>query len=101
MAMVTFIRYQQCMRYAKTKEEFIDRVEAMGYGVCWTDSRKYITYTIPQGMKCRDNRLHHEGYTKAAMEQEVALRRVYLWSYGLGGDLLHRHLTVHRTKGAV
>ena len=76
-----------CMRYARTKEEFIDRMEAMGYGVSWTDSRKYITYTTPQGMKCRDNRLHHEGYTKSAMEQEFALRSTYLRSYGWGGEL--------------
>lgn len=76
-----------CMRYARTKEELIARMEGMGYGVNWTDSRKHITYTTPQGMKCRDNRLHHEGYTKAAMEQEFALRSAYLRSYGWGGDL--------------
>ena len=59
----------------------------MGYGVSWTESRKYSTDTTPQGMKCRDNRLHHEGYTKSAMEQEFALRSTYLRSYGWGGEL--------------
>ena len=30
----------------------------------WTDSRKNITYTTPEGMKCRDDRLHEEKYTR-------------------------------------
>ena len=86
----------QCMRYARTKEEFIARMEEMGYGVRWTDSRKHITYTTPQGMKCRDNRLHHEGYTKAAMEQEFAVRSAYLRSYGWGGDLAEELMQLGR-----
>lgn len=45
-------------------------------------------------------RVYHEGYTKAGMEPEVAVHRVYLWLYGWGGDLHHRHLPVHRPEGA-
>ena len=64
----------QCMRYASTKEEFISLMESEGYQVRWTDSRKNITYTTPQGMKCRDDRLHELKYTKEVMEYEFRVR---------------------------
>lgn len=64
----------QCMRYASTKEEFISLMESEGYHVRWADSRKNITYTTPQGMKCRDDRLHELKYTKEVMEREFRVR---------------------------
>ncbi len=64
----------QCMRYAFTREEFISLMESEGYQVRWTDSRKNITYTTPTGMKCRDDRLHDEKYTKEVMEYEFRIR---------------------------
>ena len=64
----------QCMRYASSKEEFISLMESKGYQVRWTGSRKNITYTTPAGMKCRDNRLHEEKYTKEVMEHEFRVR---------------------------
>lgn len=42
----------------------------LGYQVNWTDTRKYITYTTPEGYKCRDNKLYEEKYTKGVMENE-------------------------------
>ena len=64
----------QCMRYAETREEFISLMESEGYQVRWTDSRKNITYTTPEGMKCRDDRLHKEKYRKEVMEYEFRIR---------------------------
>ena len=64
----------QCMRYAETREDFISLMESEGYQVRWTDSRKNITYTTPEGMKCRDDRLHEEKYTKEVMEREFRIR---------------------------
>ena len=64
----------QCMRYASTKEEFIALMKSEGYEVRWTDNRKNITYTTPKGMKCRDDRLHDEKYTKEVMEHEFRIR---------------------------
>ena len=64
----------QCMQYASTKEEFIALMKSEGYKVRWTDSRKNITYTTPKGMKCRDDRLHDEKYTKEVMEHEFRIR---------------------------
>lgn len=64
----------QCMRYAETCEEFISLMESEGYQVRWTEGRKNITYTTPEGMKCRDDRLHETKYTKEVMEREFRIR---------------------------
>lgn len=64
----------ECMRYSGTREEFIALMRTEGYDVRWQDSRKNITYTIPGGMKCRDDRLHNERYLKEAMERELRIR---------------------------
>ena len=55
---------------SNTKEEFIKNMNKLGYQVNWTDTRKYITYTTPEGYKCRDNKLYDEKYSKGAMENE-------------------------------
>lgn len=64
----------QCMRYASTREDFISLMESEGYQVRWSATRKSITYTTPQGMRCRDDRLHESKYTKEVMEREVRIR---------------------------
>ena len=64
------------MRKCKTKKEFIDEMKKNGYEVLWTDKRKYITYTCPNGMKCRDIKLHQEKYRKEKMKLEFELRRI-------------------------
>lgn len=64
----------ECMRYAGTREEFITLMRTEGYDIRWQNSRKNITYTIPGGMKCRDDRLHDERYLKEAMEREFRIR---------------------------
>jgi hypothetical protein len=53
---------------AKTKEGFILFMELHGYGVKWMDSRSSITYTTPEGLKCRDDKLHDKKYIKEEME---------------------------------
>lgn len=64
-----------CMRYAHTREEFITLMCSEGYDVRWESTRQNITYTIPSGMKCRDDRLHDEKYLKEAMEREFGIRQ--------------------------
>ena len=65
----------ECMRYAKSKRKFIEMMESEGYQVNWTDSRKNITYTTPEGNKSRDNKLHEMKYLKEMMEHEFRIRR--------------------------
>ena len=42
----------------------------------WIDHYKYITYTTPEGQKCRDNRLHDEKYLKERMEKFYEFRQI-------------------------
>ena len=63
------------MRYTVSREHFIQLMELEGYQVKWSDTQKYITYTCPNGMKCRDNKLHEEKYLKEAMTDEFRIRK--------------------------
>lgn len=65
----------QCMRHSATKEEFIRKMERLGYQVRWEAGRKNITYTHPSGKKVRDRKLHEEKYWKERMEREFELRQ--------------------------
>lgn len=64
----------ECMRYARTRDEFVLLMSRKSYNVRWQDSRKNITYTTPDGKKCRDDRLHDEKYLKENMENEFRIR---------------------------
>lgn len=68
------IAVDEAMKYATSKEHFISLMENEGYEVKWTAERKSITYTTPNGMKCRDNKLHEEKYPKENMENEFRIR---------------------------
>ena len=64
----------ECMRCAGSREEFLILLRSKGYDATWTDSRKNITYTTPDGRKCRDSKLHIEKYLKENMEVEFGYR---------------------------
>ena len=64
----------ECMKYAAGKDAFVSLMESEGYAVRWESGRKYITYTTPDGLKCRDSKLHEEKYCKEAMEHEFRIR---------------------------
>lgn len=62
------------MQTAADKEHFIMLMEAEGYSVKWTDTRKNITYTTPEGKACRDSKLHYQKFLKESMENEFNYR---------------------------
>jgi hypothetical protein len=70
---------QQAIEFAMTrsgdKEVFIFNMERQGYFVKWTDTRKTITYTCPNGKSCRDDRLFGNKFSKANMELEFDYRQ--------------------------
>ena len=68
----------EVMKQAKSRKQFIFMMKQLGYGVRWVDSRKYITYTCPNGKKCRCAKLHGEKFSKELMEHEFKIRREYL-----------------------
>lgn len=65
----------QTMKSVASKEDFIILMQRKGYEVKWTEERKDITFTCPNGMKCRGSRLHHERYLKGSFENEFKLRK--------------------------
>ena len=81
----------ECMKYAADKDAFVSLMASEGYQVRWESSRKYITYTTPDGLKCRDNKLHEEKYCKEAMEHEFRIR----------AKLIERKLRTEETNGGI
>ena len=80
-----------CMKYAADKDAFVSLMASEGYAVRWESGRKYITYTTPDGMKCRDNKLHEEKYCKEAMEREFRIR----------AELIERELRTAETNSGI
>ena len=68
------VQINDVMSVAANRDEFLALMNGEGYGVTWTEERKYITYQCPNGMKCRDNKLHEHKYSKEAMELEFRIR---------------------------
>ena len=66
--------FDECMKYAADRDTFVSLMASEGYAVRWESGRKYITYTTPDGMRCRDNKLHEEKYCKEVMEHEFIIR---------------------------
>ena len=64
----------ECMKCAADRDAFVSLMESEGYAVRWESGRKYIAYTTPDSMRCRDNKLHEEKYCKEAMEHEFRIR---------------------------
>ena len=81
----------ECMKYAADKDAFVSLMESEGYAVRWENGRKYITYTTPDVMRCRDNKLHEEKYCKEAMEHEFRIR----------AELIKRKLRTAETNSGI
>lgn len=75
----------EVMKKAKSKKQFCFLMRQYGYGVRWEDNRKYITYTCPNGQKCRDKRLHGEKFSKEMMQNEFEIRYAILNGEEQGG----------------
>ena len=74
------------MKTSVNREDFIQQMKWRGYEVWWSDERKYITYTCPNGMKCRCNKLHYAKYLKENLEHEFEQRKQILAGYLYGGS---------------
>lgn len=75
------IAIDDAMEVARTRAHFIELMEMEGYLVRWEKDRKYITYTTPEGERCRDIRLHEAKYLKENMEREFRIRKQILWRF--------------------
>lgn len=65
----------EALEYADNRESFIENMEYEGYEVTWTNNRNHITFTCPNGRKCRDSSLHDETFLKENLEKLFAYRQ--------------------------
>ena len=64
----TWLIINEAIKRSTSKEEFITNMESAGYKVRWVDSRKNITFTLPNGRKLNNDKLHPpERFTKEAL----------------------------------
>lgn len=73
-----WLTLNECMKISTSKEDFIKMMNDLGYQVRWQDSRKDITFTLPNGRKCNSDKLHPpEKYTKGALIKRFALNKQF------------------------
>ena len=65
----------EALEYADDRKSFIENMEVEGYEVNWSPNRKHITFTCPNGRKCRDSSLHDETFLKENLEALFAYRQ--------------------------
>ena len=68
----------KAMERSASREDFMILMHRAGYKVLWTQERKHITFTCPNGMKCRCSKLHDDKYLKENIEYEFTIREQYL-----------------------
>lgn len=59
---------KEAMENCATREEFIAFMAEYGYKVRWEPNQKYITYTTPENVRCRDNKLFDQTLLRSSME---------------------------------
>ena len=85
------------MNRSGSRADFMREMQRLGYKVTWTDERKYITFTCPNRMKCRDIRLHDEKYLKEVLEYEFTIRKQHTAELGNGYAEEEKHADAVRT----
>lgn len=69
------------MKIAVSREDFIEKMEQLGYRTTWTSQRKFITWSFdtPEGKQTiRNSRFYPpENYTKEALYKRFALNKQY------------------------
>lgn len=64
---------KQAMEMCYDREQFIRCMEAWGYGVKWEEGHRHITYTTPENIRCRDNKLFDQTLLRENMEHYFAM----------------------------
>ncbi len=65
---------ETAMEYSGSRRDFVDNMSSLGYSMTWTSQRKHITFLCPNGMKCRDIKLHEDKFLKENIENELRIR---------------------------
>jgi len=64
---------RKAMENSNTRDEFICYMRAHNYEVKWEPNHKYITYTTPDNIRCRDNKLFDQALLRGNMELYFAM----------------------------
>ena len=94
------INIDECMTLARDREHFIRLMEYSGYEVKWTADRKNITYTTPDGHKCRDSKLNGLKYHKEVMEYEFRIRQEICRANAAGAEGQNQHGGIRAAYGS-
>ena len=62
------------MKIAGDRETFVKEMAKRGYQMKWTDERRNITFSCPNGKLCRDIKLHDNKFLKEMIENEFKIR---------------------------
>lgn len=65
---------QESMKYSGNRNQFAKEMAKRGYQMRWTDERKNITFSCPNGKLCRDIKLHDDKFLKEMIENEFKIR---------------------------
>lgn len=73
-----FHTINDCRKTSTSKDDFIFKLKSLGYKVRWEDSRKNITFTLPNGRKLNNDKLHPaDNFTKEALLKKFSLNKQY------------------------
>lgn len=71
-----WLTINESKKISTNKEEFIENLEKLNYKVRWEDSRKNITFTLPNGRKLNNDKLHPPGkFTKEALLKQFEFNK--------------------------
>ena len=65
---------QDAMKCSGNRNQFTKEMAKRGYQMRWTDERKNITFSCPNGKLCRDIKLHDNKFLKEMIEHEFKIR---------------------------
>lgn len=74
-----WLTINECAKLSTSQEEFIKNMDDLGYKVRWVEERKNITFTLPNGRKCNNDKLHPaNNFTKRALIKRFELNKQFL-----------------------
>lgn len=73
-----WLTVNECVKISTSKDDFIKNMNTLGHKVRWEDTRKNITFTLPNGRKCNNDKLHPpKNFTKEALLKKFELNKQF------------------------
>lgn len=73
-----WLAINECKKISTSKEEFIENLEKLNYKAIWVEERKNITFTLPNGRKLNNDKLHPpEKFTKEALLKQFQINKEF------------------------